>query len=455
MTSPLTAVNIPSTQGPGPIGEPFEPFVLDDREKGRFRVNRRAMVDPAVLERERQQIFDRCWLFVGHESELATANEFRARTVGGRPLIFTRNPDGHVQVFVNSCTHRGALLCREKAGNSRFLRCFYHAWTFDTSGKLVALPDEGSYGPNFDRDELALAAPPRVESYRGFWFVNYDPDAVDLRTYLGDAAPVIDLFVDQGIGATSDDASDGGLEVLPGTHEYALRANWKLLVENSFDGYHAMPTHQRYMEMVQASGVDLSSRFGPNTDGRPRSWGRELGNGHGMVGGTAGLGRSLPPGRARDEDEARRASYRERFGEDKAAEMNGSRNLLIFPNLIVIDLVMGMVIRTFEPLAPDYQHVTAWQLAIRGEDPELRRLRLDNFLTFWGPGGLATPDDVEALECCQRGFAASRELPWSDISRGMLKAHPNSTDEIQMRTFWRRWNELLTGEPMSYEHREG
>ena len=85
--------------------------------------------------------------------------------------------------------------------------------------------------------------------------------------------------------------------------------------------------------------------------------------------------------------------------------MNGSRNLLIFPNLIIIDLVMGMVVRTFEPLAPDYQHVTAWQLAIRDEDPELRRLRLDNFLTFWGPGGLATPDDVEALECCQRGFA--------------------------------------------------
>jgi benzoate/toluate 1,2-dioxygenase alpha subunit len=442
MTAPLAAGD--------PLSAVNEPFVLDDREKGRFRVNRRAMVDPAVLERERARIFDRCWLYVGHESELTAPNEFRARTVGGRPLIFTRNPDGHVQVFVNSCTHRGALLCREKAGSSRFLRCFYHAWTFDTAGKLVALPDEASYGPNFDRDELGLAAPPRVESYRGFWFVNYDPDAVDLRTYLGDAAPILDLFVDQGL---DDDRPDGGLEVLPGTHEYSLRANWKLLVENSFDGYHAMPTHQRYMEMVQASGVDLAGRFGPNTDGRPRSWGRELGNGHGMVGGTAGLGRELPPGPARAQDEARRASYRARFGEDKAAEMNGSRNLLIFPNLIVIDLVMGMVIRTFEPLAPDYQHVTAWQLAIRDEDAELRRLRLDNFLTFWGPGGLATPDDVEALECCQRGFAASRELAWSDISRGMLKAHPNSTDEIQMRTFWRRWNELMTGEPMRYEHR--
>ncbi|MPY93108.1 MAG: Rieske 2Fe-2S domain-containing protein [Acidimicrobiia bacterium] len=421
-------------------------FVVDDRDKGRFRVNRRAMVDPEVLALERERVFDRCWLYVGHESEVAAPHDFRARTVAGRPLIFTRNGDGHVQVFINSCTHRGALLCRSKAGNGRFLRCFYHAWTFDTSGKLVALPDEDAYGPSFDREELGLGAPPRVESYRGFWFVNYDADAVDLVTYLGSAAPVLDLFCDQGL--------EDGLEILGGTHEYSLRANWKLLVENSFDGYHAMPTHQRYMEMVQASGVDLSRRFGPSPDGLPRSWARELGNGHGMVGGTAGLGRDLPEGRAKAYDAARRARYRELFGPERAREMNGSRNLLIFPNLIVIDLVMGMVVRTFEPLAPDYQHVTAWQLAPRNEDPELHALRLDNFLTFWGPGGLATPDDVEALECCQRGFAAAKELAWSDISRGMLKAHPNSTDELQMRTFWRRWDQLVNGTAMSYEHRD-
>jgi p-cumate 2,3-dioxygenase subunit alpha len=421
-------------------------FVVDDREKGRFRVHRRAMTDPDVLALERERIFDRCWLYVGHDSELAAPHDFRARSVGGRPLIFTRNAEGHVQVFINSCTHRGALLCREKAGNGRFLRCFYHAWTFDTSGKLVALPDEESYGPGFDRDALALAAPPRVQDYRGFWFVNYDPDAVDLHTYLGDATGVIDLFVDQGL--------DDGLEVLGGTHEYAMRANWKLLVENSFDAYHAMPTHQRYLEMVQASGVDLSAAFRRSPDGRPMSWARELGRGHGMVGGRSGLGRALPDG-ARELDEARRATYAGLFGEDKAVEMNGSRNLLIFPNLILIDLRMGMLIRTFEPFAPDYQHITAWQLAPRNEDPSIRANRLDNFLTFWGPGGLATPDDVEALECCQRGFAAVKELPWSDISRGMLKAHPNSTDELQMRTFWRRWDELVNGTPMSYEHRVG
>ena len=45
------------------------------------------------------------------------------------------------------------------------------------------------------------------------------------------------------------------------------------------------------------------------------------------------------------------------------------------------------------------------------------------------------------------------ELPYSDVSRGMLKKHVNSLDELQMRTFWRRWNELMVGTPMSFEHR--
>ena len=39
----------------------------------------------------------------------------------------------------------------------------------------------------------------------------------------------------------------------------------------------------------------------------------------------------------------------------------------------------------------------------RNEDPLLRKIRLDNYLTFVGPGGFATPDDFEAFALCQRG----------------------------------------------------
>ena len=71
-------------------------------------------------------------------------------------------------------------------------------------------------------------------------------------------------------------------------------------------------------------------------------------------------------------------------------------------------------------------------------------MRLDSFLTFLGPGGFATPDDVEALESCQIGFRAT-ENEWSDISRGMLRPAPLSTDELQMRGFWRQWHAHMQG----------
>jgi hypothetical protein len=87
--------------------------------------------------------------------------------------------------------------------------------------------------------------------------------------------------------------------------------------------------------------------------------------------------------------------------------------------------------------------INAWALAPIDESAEDSALRLDNFLTFLGPGGFATPDDVEMLESCQRGFA-NREVEWSDNSRGMKSEHPLVTDELHIRAFWRRWNQLMT-----------
>ena len=119
--------------------------------------------------------------------------------------------------------------------------------------------------------------------------------------------------------------------------------------------------------------------------------------------------------------------------------------MVIFPNLAIVDLGMGITIRTYEPLAADSMEITAWSIAPSDDHPELARMRRENFLTFWGPAGLATPDDIEALERCQQGFAARDAAPWNDISRGMVRANPLTTDELQMRTFWREWDRRMTG----------
>ncbi len=238
------------------------------------------------------------------------------------------------------------------------------------------------------------------------------------------------------------------MQIVPGTHEYSVKANWKLLVENSVDGYHAVTTHQRYFEMIVAARGAIP----PGAIMSSKSF--ALGNGHAVTVSEAdrglNLGRPLSP-TAQAERDARFDRLRQRYGDAWVDRMDGLRNLIVFPNLVIIDLVMGVVVRKIDPIAPDYMEVTGWELVPPEDGPELTRHRLDDFLTFWGPGGLATPDDVEALETCQLSFATQVELPWSDISRGMNKTSPNSSDELQMRTFWRQWNKSITGEQLPDE----
>ena len=215
-----------------------------------------------------------------------------------------------------------------------------------------------------------------------------------------------------------------------------MDANWKLLVENSIDGYHAVPVHDTYFKYLAELGSE------PRLTDAGRS--RDLGNGHAVMEAEAPWGRAIARWEPVFGDDTKSTieqisnDLTQRYGAERAHRMTQTnRNLLIYPNLIVND-IMAVTVRTFMPAAPDRTEITAWQLAPINETPELRRRRLDSFLTFLGPGGLATPDDIEALESCQQGFS-SGGVEWNDVSRGM---HRRSvlTDEEQMRAFWRRWS---------------
>ncbi|MGH6740446.1 MAG: aromatic ring-hydroxylating oxygenase subunit alpha, partial [Bradyrhizobium sp.] len=120
------------------------PYIVDDPGAGVFRVNRAAYCSQEVFDREIKYIFNRVWLYLGHESEVPNANDFVTRTIIGRPLILCRDSDGELRVFINTCRHRGAELCRAERGNSRHFRCFYHAWTFNTKGELISVPRSDS-----------------------------------------------------------------------------------------------------------------------------------------------------------------------------------------------------------------------------------------------------------------------------------------------------------------------
>jgi len=316
------------------------------------------------------------------------------------------------------------------------MNCFYHAWTYGSSGALNGVPDEDGYGPSFDRARMGLLSPAKVDSYRGFVFACFDPGAVDLRTYLAGAADHIDLVADQA----------EVMEVVPGAHEYSADANWKLFVENSLDGYHLLPVHITYFEYLEK--VEGSR---PNLGNLNEAI--DLGNGHAAVRMRGPWARPVArwtPALGEQNRERVEAAYSElvrRHGPERADLIGRvDRNVMIFPNLIILDL-MGIVIRKLTPTSAGHTKITQWSLATAGEGADMRARRLENFITFQGPGGFATPDDLEALEACQAGFRTGAGVPWSDISRGMHREHSGqsccNSDEMQIRAFWRRWQTLM------------
>lgn len=426
-----------------PVGLPSRRtrFVEEDRDALTFRVNRDALRSEEVFRAEQERIWGRSWLYLGHESEIPGPGDFKVRTLGGRPLIFVRTAEGEVTAYLNSCPHRGTTLCREQEGTTRFFRCFYHAWTFDTTGRLVSLPGADGYPEGDDfRERLTLRRVARVESLRGFVFVSHDPDVVGLRQHLGQAADHIEMVADH--RAT-------GMEVLPGTQRYTVWGNWKLAVENAMDGYHFSPTHATFVEYLKRTGYVTSDEGGLNLP---------LDNGHSVLVLTGHSGRAgfqweprFGP-EERDRIEANRAELVARVGEERAGRIaDTSRILYVFPNLILFD-IEALSIRRLEPTAPDRTDVDAWELAPVGEHPEARALRNRVLVSFIGPGGLATPDDIEAYEAIQRGVVATAGDPrpsvdWNDISRGMATERPGepgrSIDEGGIRHFWRRWDDLV------------
>jgi p-cumate 2,3-dioxygenase alpha subunit len=418
--------------------------VVEDKVRGEFKVNRRAFTDAQVLELEKRLIFDHCWLYLGHVSEVAQPGSFVTRSVAGRNLIFNRDRHGKLHAFYNTCSHRGATVCRETSGRSQVFYCGYHGWAYDSAGVLIDMPGRESMAPGLiESGQYNLREVPQLAEYCGFVFVCFDARAQSLEDYLAGSKVLLQMVSEQG---------KDGMEIVRGAQQYSIAANWKLLAENSYDGYHAATTHITYLEYLGArdksGGKPMVRKAGAVV--------HDLGNGHAMM--ENATGGSIPWGRpyarwvpgwgeeCKPEIESILREMVGRLGEERGKRVGlGDRNSVIFPNLVIND-IMAITVRTFFPVAPGQMDVTAWALAPKGESPTSRERRLRNFVEFLGPAGLATPDDVEMLEHCQKGYA-NTALEYNDISRGMQSDAPAITDEAQMRVYWRRWRELMSRAP--------
>jgi phenylpropionate dioxygenase-like ring-hydroxylating dioxygenase large terminal subunit len=197
--------------------------------------------DPAIYELELERVFHRSWLFVAHESELPAPGDFVVRTVADGRWIIARDAAGAVRALYDSCRHRGTVVCRADKGNAAFFRCPYHGWTYKNDGSLVGVPNrDAAYGTELDPSEWGLHQVPHLEIYRGFIWVNLDPDAPPFLDYLGDYR----WYFDVNFGPAS------GLEVIGEPHRCVISCNWKAGAENfSGDSYHTQFLHKSLTEI--------------------------------------------------------------------------------------------------------------------------------------------------------------------------------------------------------------
>src|SRR5262249_17765972 len=147
---------------------------------------------------ESERIFGRCWLYLAHESQIGNADDYVTAYMAEDPVLVTRDRDGRIRAFLNSCTHRGARICRREQGSAKMFRCPYHGWTFSNSGALEGVPlFKSAYHSELDKSRLGLKEVAQLDSVGGMIFATWDPDAPSLRDYLGDMAFYIELMTER------------------------------------------------------------------------------------------------------------------------------------------------------------------------------------------------------------------------------------------------------------------
>jgi len=120
-------------------------LVVNEPHALRFEVNRAALVDPAIHELEQRKIFGRLLDLRRPRVRAWRPRRFQDPHDRRRPVIFCRSSENQVRVFLNTCRHRGSLVCREREGNAERYTCFYHGWTTTGDGALYAVPGQSAY----------------------------------------------------------------------------------------------------------------------------------------------------------------------------------------------------------------------------------------------------------------------------------------------------------------------
>jgi len=411
---------------------------LIDSERG--AVDRRIFWDADIYERELAQIFARCWLFVAHESQLAGQGAFLTTYMGEDSVIVARGDDLKINVFLNSCPHRGNRVCFADSGHSRSFTCNYHGWTFGLTGDLKKMPKIGLYNatPGFRMEDWGLKRA-RVAEYKGLVFATFDESAPSLDAWLGDFRWYLDAVLD---------AEEGGTEFLPGgATRSVMNCNWKFPADNfSGDIYHALWTHLGGAEptLGRHGGVIVEN------DG---SYQVSV-NGHGWEFNDSFLGNAatMGDGELLRYMKSRRAAITARLGKFRADMWGSVASATIFPNFSF--LPGYFTFRTFQPKGPAKTEIHAWTLVPKNMPDDIKDCFRRGSMRTFSPSGILEMDDGENWEHSTKANAGyvtrHQSLCYAMAPEGQLHdetlpgvVHSGQLSDANQRLFYKKWAELM------------
>ena len=204
-------------------------------------------VDPAHWLREREQVLHREWFCVGRLPDLAPG-WVAPVDVAGESVLVTCDAAGSLRAFYNVCRHRGSQVVPVDPGGAApdacaagALRCPYHSWTYDLSGRLLRAPHTEDVD-DFDPAAFGLH-PVAADTWGGFLFLHLTPEAAPppLRSAIGPAAERVTRYPLESL-------------VVGRRYVYDVRANYKVLLENFNECYHCGPVHPELTRLVPAFG---------------------------------------------------------------------------------------------------------------------------------------------------------------------------------------------------------
>ncbi len=187
---------------------------------------------------EIENLFLPAWHLGATKSELPKDGDFMTLDFLGHPIIL-RRAGGKYHAVENLCCHRHCVITSKPRGNCPVIRCQYHGWEFDESGRTGRIPDAGCFRP-WDRENARLRTF-RVETCGDLIFVALSEGAPPLREFLSPYVEVIETHF-----ATPD-------WQLKDIWEYDCPSNWKVPAENTLETYHIPHVHTKSFNGIYPS----------------------------------------------------------------------------------------------------------------------------------------------------------------------------------------------------------